>query len=109
MDFNEYQRRARTTAVYPDIGNNLWYPALGLAGEAGEVADKIKKIYRDDNGQVSADKMSALCAELGDTLWYISNIASELGLDLDTVARGNIAKLADRATRDKLHGSGDNR
>ena len=109
MDFNTYQKKARTTAVYPNIGTNLWYPALGLAGEAGEVAEKVKKIYRDDAGVVTLAKILEICKELGDALWYISNVASELNLDLDEVARLNLEKLAQRAVGNKLHGSGDER
>ena len=109
MNFQEYQESARKTAIYPQLGNNLWYPALGLCGEAGEVAEKIKKLHRDSNGVVSYDKRLEIKKELGDVLWYISNLASELGLSLEEVAELNIQKLHDRQSNNKLHGSGDNR
>jgi NTP pyrophosphatase (non-canonical NTP hydrolase) len=109
MEFNEYQKQSRTTARYPNAGNNFIYPTLGLAGESGEVAEKIKKIIRDDGGLVSGEKREEIAKELGDVLWYVSQIAAELGLSLDHVARGNLEKLASRAARMKLGGSGDNR
>jgi len=109
MDFNEYQETARRTAVYPNLGNNLWYPALGLVGETGEVVGIIKKIYRDHGGNVSFENQVGLRKELGDALWYIANTASEASLTLNEIAVGNIAKLADRLARGVLHGSGDNR
>ncbi|HPW39210.1 MAG TPA: nucleoside triphosphate pyrophosphohydrolase family protein, partial [bacterium] len=70
MNFNSYQQAAAQTAVYPNLGNNFVYPTLGLVGEAGEVAEKIKKVLRDDNGQLSAEKKQELMKELGDVLWY---------------------------------------
>ena len=108
-DFDTYQVEARKTAIYPNLGNNLWYPALGLAGEAGEVAEKVKKIYRDDSGTVNEDKRSKLYFELGDILWYVANMATELGLSLSCIAEDNLKKLAMRKAQDKLHGSGDSR
>jgi NTP pyrophosphatase (non-canonical NTP hydrolase) len=109
MDFNDYQIKARETAIYPELGGNLWYPTLGLCGEAGEVAEKVKKIYRDDKGIITKDKEEELAKELGDVLWYVSNVASELGLSLNFIAELNIAKLERRMTSNKLHGEGDNR
>jgi len=109
MNFNDYQQKARTTAIYPDCGNNLWYPALGLTGESGEVAEKIKKIYRDSGGVASMEVGHALVKELGDVLWYVANIASELGVDLGFVARLNIEKLEQRSKTGNLHGDGDDR
>jgi len=111
-DFDKYQIEARKTAVYPDLGNNLWYPALGLNGEAGEVAEKVKKIYRDKGGKLpKAPDMDAFSigTELGDVLWYIANLATELGFNLSDIAVSNLEKLASRAARDKVHGEGDNR
>ncbi len=108
MDFNEYQEKARETAIYPDIGNNLWYPALGL-GESGECQNTIKKIYRDKGGVVSPEDKIAIIKELGDQLWYIAAVASELRESLDSVARLNLAKLVKRKVDGKLHGSGGNR
>ena len=109
MNFNEYQKEARKTAIYPRVGNNLWYPALGLAGESGEVAEKVKKVYRDSLGQVSEDAKRAIIIELGDAMWYISNLAAELGYPLEDVARINLEKLQKRADSGALSGSGDNR
>ena len=109
MNFNEYQQQARTTAVYPDIGDNYIYPALGLCGEAGEVAEKIKKIIRDNNGIITYEKNIEIQKELGDVLWYVSNLASELGVDLNRIAQSNLDKLFTRKAENKLHGSGDNR
>lgn len=109
MEFNEYQKRARGTAIYPDIGNNLWYPALGLAGEAGEVAEKVKKHYRDKGGMLDLTTQLEIRRELGDVLWYVANIAAEIGIDLESVAVDNLFKLADRADRDMIQGSGDDR
>jgi NTP pyrophosphatase (non-canonical NTP hydrolase) len=109
MNFEEYQKKSRETAIYPDLGKNFVYPTLGLAGEAGEVAEKIKKILRDKNGQVSDEDREALKKELGDVLWYLSQIATELGIPFTEVAEANIEKLASRYGRDKIHGDGDNR
>ena len=108
MNFNEYQEKARETAVYPNIGNNLWYPALGL-GESGECQNIVKKVYRDKDGNADANDVRMIVKELGDQLWYIAAVASELGVSLDDVAQLNIDKLRDRAERGALHGSGDNR
>lgn len=109
MDFKEYQKLSRETAFYPDKDNNFIYPTLGLAGEAGEVAEKIKKVLRDDKGVVSQEKKQELLKELGDVLWYLAQISTEIGLSLDEVASSNIEKLASRKERNKLAGSGDNR
>ena len=109
MNFNDYQQQARETAIYPNLGGNLWYPALGLTGEAGEVAEKIKKIYRDKDGLVEPEDMIALCKELGDVLWYVANLGEELGLPLEHIAQTNLGKLHSRQAGNKLHGDGDNR
>ncbi len=109
MDFNEYQKLSRRTAVYPNAGSNYVYPTLGLSGEAGEVAEKIKKVIRDEGGVISETKKKEIEKELGDVLWYISQLASELGASLDGVAQQNIDKLYARMERGVLAGSGDNR
>ncbi|MGB5241537.1 MAG: nucleoside triphosphate pyrophosphohydrolase family protein [Prochlorococcaceae cyanobacterium] len=109
MDLNDYQLQARTTARYPDVGANPIYPTLGLCGEAGEVADKVKKVLRDRGGVFEPQLVEDLALELGDVLWYVAQLASELGLDLDDVAQANLAKLAGRARRQTLGGSGDHR
>lgn len=109
MNFNEYQTRSRKTAKYTNIGHPVIYPILGLVNEAGEVAGKIKKVFRDKEGQISEETREALKAELGDVLWYLTQIATELDLSLDEVAESNIAKLYDRLERGKIRGDGDNR
>ncbi len=109
MTFSEYQNKAREFAFYPDVGKNLPYTGLGLCGETGEVADKIKKVLRDDKGEVTAEAKPELMKEMGDVLWYLSNMASELGVSLEDVAAGNLAKLGSRKSRGVLGGSGDGR
>lgn len=107
MDINEYQHKSRKTALYPAIGHPVIYPTLGLVNEAGEVAGKIKKVFRDKEGQISEDTRQALKAELGDVLWYLAQVSTELGLTLEEVAEANIVKLYDRLERGKLGGDGD--
>ena len=110
MDLNEYQTRARATAIYPHpLGNLPVYPALKLAGEAGEVAEKIGKILRDQEGVIGPHQSVELIKELGDVLWYVANLAADLGFDLEQVGQMNIDKLQSRSIRDVIHGSGDNR
>jgi NTP pyrophosphatase (non-canonical NTP hydrolase) len=109
MNFEEYQKKSRKTALYPGVGSNFVYPVLGLAGESGEVAEKVKKIIRDDGGKVSDLKKQEIEKELGDVLWYVSQIATEIGLSLNDVAEKNIEKLYSRLERGKISGSGDNR
>jgi NTP pyrophosphatase (non-canonical NTP hydrolase) len=108
LDFTEYQRLSRRTACYP---REAWlaYPALGLCGEAGEVAEHVKKAIRDDGGEISGERRTAMSAELGDVLWYVSQIATELELDLDEIAEANLQKLLSRQRRGVLSGSGDDR
>jgi NTP pyrophosphatase (non-canonical NTP hydrolase) len=114
LTFADYANAAATTIVYPDAGGNLVYPALKLAGEAGEVAEKVGKLMRDKGYSVTnphilhVDRLD-LAKELGDVLWYISALAFELGYTLEEVAMMNIGKLADRKDRGTLKGSGDNR
>jgi len=109
MDFNEYQKAARSTAVYPGMGNMGYYPVLGLCGEAGEVAEKFKKILRNDGGVMSPEARKAIIRELGDIQWYLANIAEDLGTTLEEIAEENIAKLQDRKARNVIKSEGDNR
>ena len=109
MDFNEYQKKSRKTAKYPAIGHPLIYPLLGLVNEAGEVAGKVKKIFRDKGGEINEESKTALKAELGDVLWYLAQIATELNLSLDEIAVYNIDKLYSRLERGVIKGDGDNR
>lgn len=105
MDFREYQREARQTKEYPVI-MGLVYTALGLVGEAGEYANKVKKLIRDGD---KGPKTPELIAELGDILWYLSAACDEIGVTLEDVAVGNIDKLRLRAAAGNIKGSGDNR
>lgn len=109
MDFSEYQKRSAETAIYPDVGRNLAYPTLGLAGETGEVAERVKKVIRDRGGVVDDEMRQGLSKELGDVLWYVAALCRELGLDMDAVARQNLDKLLSRKERGRLQGSGDER
>lgn len=99
MKFKEYQAAAKQTALYPNRLKNLEYPTLGLAGEAGEVANIVKKIQRDFGGEITAETRAKLKDELGDVLWYISACADELGLTLTEIAEYNVEKLAARHQR----------
>jgi NTP pyrophosphatase (non-canonical NTP hydrolase) len=111
MTFNNYQTNASRTAFYPRIFKNqgLYYTTLGLVGEAGEIANKVKKIMRDNDGKLTKEAKADIYAELGDVLWYCATMADELGVNLEDVAISNINKLADRLNRGKIKGSGDNR
>lgn len=109
MNLNKYQELSRKTAIYPELGNNVIYPVLGLCGETGEIANKAKKIIRDDNGILTESIKKDLIDELGDALWYIANTASELGIDLNAIACINLDKLRDRENRGVISGSGDKR
>lgn len=108
MEFKEYQKLAATTMVY-GAGVKVIYPTLGLAGEAGEVAEKMKKVLRDNNGVFTEEKVEEIKKELGDVLWYLAAISSDLNINLEDVAQMNIDKLFKRKEKGKLHGSGDNR
>ena len=106
MNFNEYQKHARSTAVYPKEYKVI-YPALGLCGEAGEVAEKVKKTLRGDTH--SSDQLHNLAMELGDVLWYVATLANDLGVELEDIAQWNIDKLQRRMKSNKIKGDGDNR
>jgi NTP pyrophosphatase (non-canonical NTP hydrolase) len=106
MNINTYQKEAGETAIYKD---KLLYPTLGLCGEAGEMANKVKKILRDNNGELTEEVKTNLVAELGDVLWYVAAIATDLGVELESVANDNITKLKSRKERNVIGGSGDNR
>lgn len=109
MNFEEYQKKSRVTAKYPNADENYIYPTLGLAGEAGEVAEKIKKVIRDKGGKIDDETCEAIKKELGGVLWYVAQLATELKIPLEEVATGNLTKLYDRMERGKLSGNGDNR
>ena len=109
MDFNTYQKNARLTAQYPNLGSNYIYPTLGLVGEAGEVAEKVKKVIRDKKGLFDDESKKGLKKELGDVLWYVSNLCTEFNYSLDDIALENLEKLKLRAAKGKISGSGDDR
>ncbi len=107
MEFNKYQEIARTTAVYKEP--KIIYPALGLTGEAGECAEQVKKMLRDDGGKLSDERKENLKKEIGDVLWYLANLSADLGFKLNDIAKANLKKLKDRKKRNVIHGSGSNR
>lgn len=113
MEFGEYQKKSRVTALYNNAGSNFVYPALGLAGETGEVVEKIKKLMRDGSmmtpEQVTEEKKTELAKEMGDVVWYLAQLATELGLSFDDIATQNLEKLMSRLERDVIGGDGDNR
>ena len=108
MTLNEYQQKALETAVYPQEFKII-YPSLGLTGEAGECADKVKKVIRDNGGQFTEEKKYELAKEIGDVLWYCATLANNIGFDLETIGQMNYSKLHSRQVRGVLGGSGDNR
>ncbi len=106
MDIRDYQRSTPTTAVYVGKGEirGLSYVTMGLCGEAGECANQVKKILRDDNTSRTPERLAKIEDEVGDTLWYLAQLCNELGLDLDSIARSNLAKLAVRHKAGQVHG-----
>lgn len=109
MDFNEYQKRAREKAVYPTLGSGVVFPTLGMLGEAGEVAEKVKKIFRDQEAIITDATREEIKKELGDVLWYMSQVASELDINLQEIAELNLEKISSRHERGVVKGEGDNR
>mgnify|MGYP000368527605 CR=1 FL=1 len=110
MELNEYQRQAHATSKETLIGDSpLLYPVLGLVGESGELADKVKKLYRDSGGVMDDDAKLDLMLEAGDVLWYLSELATALNVELETIAELNLDKLRDREHRGVIGGSGDRR
>ena len=109
MTFEEYSREANKTATQGAKKHQLFYPALGLAGETGEVIERIKKVFRDKDGRVDEAERIEIIKELGDVLWYLNRIATDLGVAFEEVPQANIKKLHSRLRRGKIHGSGNNR
>ena len=107
-DFNSYQRSAAGTAIYPEQ-HKILYPALGLAGEAGEVANKVKKLVRDGPDNRPDTWREDIASEIGDVLWYCAALATDLNLTLGMIAKSNLRKLHDRKARGVLQGNGDKR
>ncbi len=109
MDFKEYQKLAHRTSKMVKVGEDYVYPTLGFVGEAGELANKVKKVFRDDKGILTDERKGDIKHELGDALWYIAEICTCLGVEFEDVAQENIKMLASRLERNKISGSGDNR
>lgn len=107
-DFNAYQIEAYRTAVYLRA-IAIPYCIMGLAGETGEVAETVKKLYRDDKGILTDERKAKLVKEMGDVCWYLAALCTEIGVDLGDVARANLDKLHSREERHVLHGDGDDR
>ena len=107
-DLDMYQKVAKTTAIYPRE-QAIIYPTLGLTGEAGEVANKVKKIIRDDGNKINEGLVQEISAEIGDVLWYIAVLADDFNIKLSDIANTNIEKLANRKKNNTIHGSGDTR
>jgi len=108
MNVNEYQEKAVATAIYPET-HKITYPALGMAGEAGEVANKVKKIIRDGKKSLPDDWQQQLASEIGDVLWYCAALARDLDMSLATIMAANLDKLKTRQEQGTLGGSGDKR
>ena len=109
MELNEYQKKAKSYAIYPE-SYRITYPALGLAGEAGEIANKVKKLIRDEYNTEDYEKKKVdIAFEIGDVLWYCATLAQDLGVSLSVIAAQNLDKLEDRKQRNAIQGDGDNR
>lgn len=110
MDLNEFQKKAIETAMYPEK-HKIIYPALGLGDESGEVLGKIRKWLREDDGsgEMTHERKESIKGELGDVMWFVSNLANDLGFALEDVAKFNIEKLQSRKERGVIKGDGDNR
>ena len=107
--FKDYQRESRKSWNVIPMKHTIVYPTMGLVNEAGELAGKIKKVFRDKGGEIDEESRQALKGELGDILWYLTQICTELGLTLEEVAEANLEKLFSRLERNKIKGEGDNR
>lgn len=109
LTVNDYQEKACSTAIYPNRGNNLTYTVLGLLGESGEVAEKLKKLIRDEGGVMTDAYREKMALEVSDVAWYLAMVAYELDYSLEEIFQMNLDKLASRAQRGVLSGSGDDR
>lgn len=108
MEVNDYQRMALETAIYPE-SQKIIYPTLGLTGEAGEVAEKVKKVLRDNNGEFTEEKRKEIAMELGDLAWYLAVASHDIEYTLEEIFQMNYDKLKSRQQRGMIHGNGDNR
>lgn len=108
MTLNEFQQGALETAVYPE-DKRIIYPTLGLVGESGEVAEKVKKVFRDNHSEFTNEKKVSIAMEIGDVLWYCAALANDLGFSLDEIGEMNHKKLHSRMERGVISGDGDNR
>jgi NTP pyrophosphatase (non-canonical NTP hydrolase) len=109
VDLRWYQQAAASTGGPISVDHPMVYPTLGLTSEAGEVAGKVKKIFRDRGGVVTDEDREALTLELGDVLWYLAELCTRLDISLEDVATANIDKLQSRLARGMLAGDGDTR
>lgn len=109
MTFEAYQDKVRNMGLYFHTGEDTIYITLGLCGEAGELANQIKKIYRDDNGVLGPYRVENIIGEMGDTLWYLTALCNKLGLELSDLADLNLKKLAKRDAAGTIQGDGDKR
>ena len=101
------RRNVKKTAALSRYRKNFTYPTIGLVGEAGEIANKIKKIIRDDKSKITKEKREEIKAEMGDVMWYMAQLSTELGLKLSDIAKHNLEKLSKRKKKNKIHGKGD--
>ena len=108
MTIKEYSERAIATATY-GLGDSIIYPTLGLNGEAGEVAEKVKKVLRDKYGVFDEEIKYDMAREIGDIIWYCNALARDIGYSLEEIMDMNIVKLESRKLRGVISGSGDNR
>ena len=108
MNFEDYQHQSRFFVIYKE-SDKIFYPTLGLTSEAGEVAGKVKKMVRDDQGELTEERRSAIVSEIGDCLWYLAQLCTDLNVNLGHVAEENLEKLNSRLARNVVQGSGDNR
>lgn len=110
MKFDDYQKKALTTVLTTDDKfKDTLHWVLGINGEAGEIAEKVKKIIRDKDGKINDEDRKELAKEIGDVLWYLAVFADQLGFSIDDIAQQNLDKLQSRKKRGVLGGAGDNR
>lgn len=107
MTFDDYQQKSKVTDSGTEIGTHYVYLTMGLAGEGGELINKVKKIFRDDNGTITAERREGIKQELGDCLWYAAQLATAFDFTFDEIAQSNLEKLKSRQTRGTIQGSGD--